>query len=218
MKTLKEANKILKKILNFLNVHPDDNQKWILIGMFFTGLIYTYINPTLTKTIISALPAQWIAFQSVFSSVTGLLIGMAWKGGLRKKAINKFIPLCVAEELAGFLVAMYLCFINWNIWVYAIATLLYTNLFSIFIGKCLMTFRAKLWNDREREIYENNSSVIGGIVCVIGFTSAILFLPSLKLSLFLWGMCCIFDDVAWIYVYFKNKDKLREVEYGKDTI
>lgn len=203
---------LFEKFLNLINVHPDENQKWILMSTVLSGLLITYVNPTLTKAIISELPAQWLAFESVFGSVCGLIVGMAWKGNIRKTAINKFAVLAIAESTLGCLLAFYLCFIHYNVWIYAIVSLIYTSFISEFVSKCVMAFKAKLWTEKDREIYDNNSSVVTGLVCIIGFTAALFFLPSLKLSLFLWGTCCILDDIGWIIVYFKNKENLKNIE------
>ena len=75
-----------------------------------------------------------------------------------------------------------------------------------------MYFRTKLWNERAREIYENNISIADGMFSITGFLMAMLFLPSLKLALFLWGTGCIIDDLGWIIVYIKNKEKLKNIE------
>lgn len=203
---------LFKKLLDALNIHSDENQKWLLLSMLFSGLLVTYVHPTITKAIISELPAQWIAFESVMSSIAGLLIGVIWKGSVRKVAIKRFLYLASIESLAGFLLGMYLCFIQYNVWVFAIASLIYSTFITTFVGKCIMAFKAKLWVDKDREIYDNNRSIVAGIVCVIGFGAALLFLPSLKVALFLWGVCCIIDDLGWVYVYWKNKEDLRNIE------
>lgn len=75
-----------------------------------------------------------------------------------------------------------------------------------------MAFKAKLWIEREREIYDNNQSVILGFVCVIGFSLALFFMPSLKLALVIWGLCCIIDDAGWIFVYLKNREALQSID------
>ena len=74
-----------------------------------------------------------------------------------------------------------------------------------------MAFKVKLWIEKEREIYDNNS-IIGGIVCIIGFTAALLFMPSLKTALFILAICCIIDDIGWIIVYSKNKNTLKDID------
>lgn len=112
---------IVKKILNLINVHPDNNQIWILTSLFLSGLLITYVHPAIVKEVYTSLPAEWIAFESLSSSVAG-------------------------------------------------------------------------------------------IVCIVGFASALLFMPSLKLALFLWGLCCILDDIGWIIVYIKNKKVLKSIE------
>lgn len=195
---------MLTKILSYINVHPDNNQKWLLMSLVISGLLITYAHPTLVKEIITNLPAQWIAFESLAASIAGLLIGMIWQKNIRKVAINNFLLLAITESLCGCLLGLYLCFIKWNVWVFAIASLVYTTIISTFVGKCIMAFKAKLWFEKEREIYDNNVSIVYGIVCIIGYMTALVALPSLKVSLFLWSICCIFDDIGWIIVYKKN--------------
>jgi hypothetical protein len=68
-----------------------------------------------------------------------------------------------------------------------------------------MAFEAKLWIDKDREAYDNNTSIVSGIVCLVGYLFALVALPPLKLSLFLWSICCILDDIGWLIVYKKNQ-------------
>jgi len=199
---------IFKKILDLLNVHPDSNQKWLLVSLVISGLLITYAHPTLLKTIVSELPAQWLAFESLSVSICGLIIGVIWKGKVRTSAIKYFLWLAITESLCGFILGLYLAFINFNVWVFAIASLIYTNIISLFVGKCIMAFKAKLWVEKDREVYDNNYSIVSGIVCIIGYVFALFFLPSLQVSLILWALCCILDDIGWIIVYSKNKKAL----------
>lgn len=203
---------MLTKILNFLNIHADHNQKWLLWSMCVTTLLSTYIGPQLSKSVITQLPAEWIAFEALFSSVVGLFLGIIWKGKFRHNIIQYFIVFCIGECLTGFLMAMYLCFIHYNVWVLAITTLIYGNFICSLVGKCVMAFKVELWPNKEREIYDNNLSIVGGITCVVGFALALLAMPSLKTALFIWGVCCIFDDLGWIIVYLKNKECLKNIE------
>lgn len=205
-------NKIFQKILTFFNIQPNENQKWLLLSMFFSGLLVTYSNPTITKAIISELPAEWLAVQALVSSIAALVIGMLWKGKIRLKAIKWFFGLTISESVIGCLLSWYLAFIDYNVWVFAIASLIYTTFITMFVGKCIMAFEAALWNDKERELYDNNQSIVASIVCIIGYAFALLLLPPLKVSLFLWGLCCIIDDIGWIYIYYKNKEKLIKIK------
>lgn len=203
---------MFERLLKAVNLNVDNNQKWLLMSMFISGLILTYAHPTLLKAIVSELPAQWIAFESFASSVVGLLIGMAWKGRIRRTMIRKFLFLAITESLCGFLLGLYLCFIEFNVWVFAIASLIYSTIISMFVGKCIMAFKAKMWVEKDREIYDNNYSIVGGFVCIVGYLLALVILPPLKLSLFLWAMCCILDDIGWIIVYIKNKEILQNAD------
>lgn len=202
---------ILKKILNFLNLHPDKNQQYILTSMFISGLLITYVSPAVTKAIITELPAQWLAFEALFSSACVLFIGMIWKGHTREYAIKFFSYLAIAESVIGFLLCMYLCFIQYNVWVFAIVSLIYTSFVSIFVGKCIMVFKSQLYNEKGRENYDNNASIVASITSILGYAVALFAMPSLKLALFLWGLCCIIDDIGWIIVYQKNKNKLKTI-------
>lgn len=131
----KAMENIFKKLLNILNIHPDKNQRWLLLPLLFSGLLITYVHPTITKAIITELPAQWLAIESLTVSVSGLIIGMAWKGKIRKTAIKYFSVLAISESVLGFLLGMYLCFIHYNVWVFAIASLIYTNFMTDGVGK-----------------------------------------------------------------------------------
>lgn len=201
---------ILQKILNLLNIHPDKNQRWILICTIITGLLITYSNPTLVKAIISSLPAEWLAFQSLVISVSTLLIGILWHGKIRHSAIKYFSYIAIVETICGTLLGLYLTFVKFNVWIFAITSLVYSSLITIFVGKCIMVFKSKLWNEKGREDYDNNASIVAGITCVIGYVSALLFLPSLKVSVLLWTICCLIENLGWLYVYNLNKKKLVE--------
>jgi len=216
MNLLNNIKNIFSKVLNIFNIHPDKNQRWLLLSMFFSGLLGTYISPAISKAIITELPAEWIAFESLVSSIAGLLIGMIWKGKVRLIAIKWFLYLTIAESLCGCLLGFYLCFIQYNVWVFAVCSLFYSTFICTFVAKCVMAFKAKLWVEHEREIYDNNLSIVSGIVCIIGFSVALLAMPSLKVSLFLWGLCCILDDIGWIIVYVKNMKTLKNIN-TKDT-
>ena len=198
----------MNKILNLLNLKIDNNQKYILLSLFISGLLITYVSPMFTKVIITALPAEWIAFESLFASISTLLIGILWKGKTRETAMKHFIIFCLIETIASFTLALYLLLVEFNVWVYAIFSLFYISFITVFVGKCIMAFKTKLWNEEKREIYDNNTSIISGITCISGFLLALLFMPSLKLSLILWAIACIVDDIGWMIVYIKNKEML----------
>ena len=202
--------KLFSKILDILNLKVDNNQRWILLSLFISGLLCTYAAPEFTKVVITALPAEWLAFESLFGALAGLLIGMMWKGKIRTTAIKYFITFAITESALGFILAMYLCFVNFNVWIMAITTLIYSSFISIFVSKCVMMFKSKLWNESGREIYDNNVSIVGSIFCIAGYTCALFFMPSLEVSLFLWGVACVIDDIGWIIVYQKNKNILQQ--------
>ena len=202
----------MNKILNILNLKLDRNQVYIFLSMFVCGLLSTYIFPVIIKDIYSKLPSSWIAFESLIGSVSGLLISVAWKNSIRTGAIKRFMVLVIAETICGAVLCAYLLFIDYNIWVLAVSQLIYTTFVTSFVGKCIMVFKSKLWNNESREHYDNNASIIAGLTCILGYSLAMFFEPSIKVALALWGIAYLVDDIGWAIVFWKNRELLTDVK------
>jgi MFS family permease len=202
----------MNKILNILNLKLDRNQVYIFLSMFVCGLLSTYIFPVIIKDIYSKLPSSWIAFESLVGSVSGLLISVAWKNSIRHGAIKRFMGLVIAETICGVVLCAYLLFIDYNIWVLAVSQLVYTTFVTSFVGKCIMVFKSKLWNNERREHYDNNASIIAGLTCILGYSLAMFFEPSIKFALALWGIAYLVDDIGWAIVFWKNREQLTDIK------
>lgn len=202
----------MNKILNLLNLKLDRNQVYIFLSMFICGLLSTYIFPVIIKDIYSKLPSSWIAFESLVGSISGLLISITWKNSIRYGAIKKFMTLVIAETICGVVLCSYLLFIDYNIWVLAISQLIYTTFVTSFVGKCIMVFKSKLWNNENREHYDNNVSIIAGLTCILGYSLAMFFEPSIRFALALWGIAYLVDDIGWAIVFWKNKNLLTDIK------
>ena len=207
---------ILKRIFN---IQIQENQEFLLFSSAISGLIYTYSNPPIVKEIISKLPAEYISFEGAWFCMSALTIGALWKNRTREFAMKFFTWLALTESIGSFLLAFYLVFVRYNVWVFAILTLLYSSIVTTFIGKCIMMFQSKLWNGKQREMYDNTSSIFRNGVAMIGFAIAILDMPSLNTAILLWGIGCVFDDIGWIIVYNKTKNRIFEskTEGNDDT-
>lgn len=205
-----DKDNIFKRLLSWLNIHPDKNQRWILASTISSGLLMTYTTPVIIETLITELHSEWVSISSLAASVSGVLIGVTWKRGVRREAIKKFLFLAIGESICGSVLGLYLALIDWNVWVFAGCFLIYTNLLTKFVSNCKMAFRSILWVEREREVYDNNQIIIGGITCIIGYTLSLIAKPGLKLVLILWSISCILDDLGWIMVYIQNKDILKK--------
>ena len=198
-----------------LNIQVQKNQGYLLFSSAISGLIYTYSNPQIVKEIISKLPAEYISFEGAWFCLSALIIGAIWKNRTREFAMQFFTWLALSESIGSFLLAIYLVFINYNVWVFAILTLLYSSIITTFIGKCIMMFQSKLWNGKEREMYDNTASIFRNGVAMLGFAIAIIAMPSLNTAILLWGIGCIFDDIGWIIVYNKTKRCIIEIGDGE---
>ena len=144
------------KILKILNLKLDINQSYIFISLLISGLLITYISPTIIKEVYSSLPAEWIAFESLFMSLSSLIIGMIWRNKFRQKIIKHFLLFLFFETILGVSLILWLLFINYNVWVLAIMSLFFTSFITLFVEKCTMVFKSKLWNNDTREQYDNN--------------------------------------------------------------
>ncbi len=198
------------RINRILNLSVDDNQKWILIFSFITCLILSFTSPIISQTLYVLLPTRWFAFSSLIGSISGLLVGVIWKGTIRKFAIKNFLIITISECLICFGIGIYMAFFDGSIWVYAITELIYTNLISRFVLKAQMYFKSKLWNDKKRENYDNNESIILYLSMIFGYLLAIIYVPTFTFSMFLFGFCCLIDDTGWIIVFIKNKQYLNK--------
>ena len=198
----------VKGILNILNLKLDSNQKYIVVSLILCGLLCSYVSPVIIKDIYTKLPSEWIAFESLVGSISGFLISIFWRGVIRKQAIKKFLLLVIGETVCGILVCAYLLLIDYNIWVLAIAQLIYTTFITSFVCKCIMVFKSKLWNNKDREIYDNNIEIIACLTSILGYLTAIIVEPNIYLAIFLWGIAYLVDDIGWAIVYFKNRELL----------
>ena len=198
----------VKEILNLLNLKLDNNQKYIVVSLILCGLLCSYVYPVIVKDIYTKLPSEWIAFESLVGSISGFLISIFWRDAIRKQVIKKFLTLVIGETLCGILVCAYLLLIDYNVWVLAIAQLIYTTFITSFVCKCIMVFKSKLWNNKDRETYDNNMEIAACLTSILGYLVAILAEPDIHLAIFLWGVAYLVDDIGWAIVYFKNKELL----------
>ena len=199
-------NNPLRSIQKALNLKVQKNQGLLLLCSTITGFLFCYISPRIQKEIVSALPAEFLSIQSLWWCFSALIIGIVWKGTTRDFAIKYFTLLAISESVIAFVLAMYLVFVHYSVWVFAIGSLLYSSMVSIFVGKCIMCFESKLWQNREREDFDNTNSIVRGIVNCLGFAIAILAMPPVKVAVFIWGTCCIVDDIGWIIIYRRNRE------------
>ena len=202
----------VKEILNLFNLKLDNNQKYIVVSLILCGLLCSYISPVIVKDIYTKLPSEWIAFESLVGSISGFLISIFWRDAIRKQVIKKFLTLVIGETVCGILVCAYLLLIDYNVWVLAIAQLIYTTFITSFVCKCIMVFKSKLWNNNDREIYDNNMEIVACLTSILGYLIAILAEPDIHLAIFLWGVAYLVDDIGWAIVYFKNKELLAKGE------
>lgn len=205
-------NNPLRSIQKALNLKVQKNQGLLLLCSTITGFLFCYISPRIQKEIVSALPAEFLSIQSLWWCFSALIIGIVWKGTTRDFAIKYFTILALSESVLSFTLAMYLVFVAYNVWVFAIGSLLYSSMVSIFVGKCIMCFESKLWQNREREDFDNTNSIVRNIVNCLGFGIAIMAMPGIKAAIFIWGVTCVVDDIGWIIIYNKNKKAIQESE------
>jgi hypothetical protein len=103
---------------------------------------------------------------------------------------------------------VFLVFVHYNVWVFAVATLLYSSVITNFVCKCIMMFKTRLWQEKSREEYDNTDSVVRSVIMIIGFAVATAFMPSVETAILTWGCACVFDDIGWIIIYSRTKTEI----------
>lgn len=59
-------------------------------------------------------------------------------------------------------------------------------------------------------MYDNTASIFRNGVAMLGFAIAILAMPTLNAAILMWGVGCIFDDIGWVVVYRKTRERIIE--------
>lgn len=209
---------LVHPLFRFLNIKVQPNQGILLASSSLSGLMYAYSNPMIVKEVISSLPPQWLSIEAIWCSIATLIIGMLWKGKPRLVALKNFALFAMAESILAFTLSMILVFVYYNVWIFAVATLLYSSVITNFVCKCIMMFKSRLWLEKSREEYDNTDSVVRSLIMILGFGVATFMMPSLKVAIAIWGTACIFDDVGWIVTYRKTKQViLTSKEDGKEV-
>jgi len=202
--------KLLLAIQKLLNLKIQKNQGLLLVCSTATGFLFCYISAAIQKEIVSSLPAEFLSIQSLWWCFSALMVGIVWKGATRDFAIKYFTALALTESILSFILAMYLVFVSYNVWVFAVGSLLYSSMVSVFVGKCIMCFESRLWQSREREDFDNTNSIVRNIVNCLGFGIAVFAMPPVKVAIFIWGVTCILDDIGWIITYLRNREVILE--------
>lgn len=206
---------LVHPLFRFLNIKVQPNQGILLASSSISGLLYAYSNPMIVKEIVSKLPPQWLSIEAIWCSAATLIIGIIWKGRIRSTAIRHFAVFAAAETALSFMLSMFLVFVHYNVWVFAVATLLYSSVITNFVCKCIMMFKTRLWQEKSREEYDNTDSVVRSVIMIIGFAVATAFMPSVETAILTWGCACVFDDIGWIIIYSRTK---AEILTGDSTL
>jgi uncharacterized protein YacL len=184
------------------------NDKNIIIGFQFISDILICIGwPTIHKVCIELLPTRYLAFEQLAISFFLILFCSLWKKDtFREKSINIFYYLSLFELISGMVLA-FLMSIWFNVWVYAIGSLIYTSAISVLLSRIIIAFKAALFKEKDREDFDNDYQLTSSISSLIGCGLALIYPPSLTISLILWGIACL-NNLGWVIVYKRNKIKL----------
>ena len=204
--------RIVDFIENRLNIKLNRNSGVLYLSSALSIMFMGYANPCIVKEIVSNLPAQYLAIESLSFCTSTLLIGMLWKGKTREVALRNFAVLATLETIASVVLGIWLLFIDYNVWVMAIASIVYINCISVFINKCVMTFKSKLFLEKAREDFDNGYTSVSSIASIVGLSCSALFMPSLEVGIAVWSLACIFDDIGWMISYHNNKTSLLQCD------
>ena len=186
------------------------NKNILILSHFIPDILLGLGWATIHKVCVELLPAQWLSFEQLMISIFLITACFLWKNEkFRKNTISIFLFLSIFEMLTGMVMAFSMVF-SFNVWVYAIGSLLYTGLISVFLSRIEIAFKSKLFVERDRENFDNDMELAVSSSSLIGFGVASLIEIPLNTALILWGIAWI-GNLGWIMVYLKNKNALKKL-------
>lgn len=187
-----------------------NNKSILILSHFIPDILIGLGWATIHKVCVELLPAQWLSFEQLMISVFLIIACFLWKNEkFRKNTISIFLFLSIFEMLTGMIMAFSMVF-SFNVWVYAIGSLIYIGLISVFLSRVEIAFKSKLFAERERENFDNDMELAASSSSLIGFGIASLVEIPLSTALTLWGIAWI-GNLGWIMVYLKNKNTLKKL-------
>ena len=199
---------MLRKICN--NCIEWSNKNILIAFHFFPDILIGIGWASIHKICVEMLPTQWLSFEQLVLSAFLIFACSLWKNDkFRENSMKIFLYLSIFEMLSG-LILSFTMVIWFNVWVFAIGSLIYTGAISILLGRIETAFKAKLFKERGREDFDNDMQLACSLSSLIGFGIASIISIPINSALILWGIACI-GNLGWIIVYLKNKKVLKMV-------
>ena len=185
------------------------NNKNILIAFhFFPDVLLGVGWASIHKVCVELLPTQWLSFEQLMLSVFLIIACSLWKNDkFREKSLKIFLYLSIFEMISGMILAFSMA-VWFNVWIFAIGSLIYTGAVSILLHRVEVSFKSKLFNYRDRENFDNDMELACSLSSLIGFGIASIVSIPISSALILWGIAWI-GNLGWIMVYIKNKNVLK---------
>ena len=184
------------------------NNKNILIAFrFFPDILIGIGWASIHKVCVELLPTQWLSFEQLALSLFFIIMCSLWKNEkFRQKSLNIFLYLSIFEMISGMILAFSMA-VWFNVWIYAIGSLIYTGAISILLNRIGISFKSKLFNNRSRENFDNDMDLACSLSSLIGFGIASIISIPISYALIFWGIAWL-SNLGWIIVYIKNKKML----------
>ena len=181
------------------------NNKNILIAFhFFPDVLLGIGWASIHKVCVELLPAQWLSFEQLMLSVFLIIACSLWKNDkFRDKSLSIFLYLSIFEMISGMILAFSMA-VWFNVWIFAVGSLIYTGAISILLNRVEVSFKSKLFNNRGRENFDNDMELACSLSSLIGFGIASIISIPINSALILWGIAWL-GNIGWIVVYLKNK-------------
>jgi len=194
------------KCLNF----QLSNKNVLILFHFLPDVLLGIGWAEIHKTCVELLPAQWLSFEQLLISLFLIVACALWKNSkFRGNTIKIFQYLSFFEIVVGVILAI-LMILNFNVWVYAVSSLLLTGLISVFLNRAEVAFKSTLFVNRDREDFDNDMELACSSSSLIGFAIATVMPVSLNTALILWAISW-FGNFGWLIVYYRNRKSLEKI-------
>lgn len=178
----------------------------MLLGNFLSTLFYSVSYPYIYAETIKVVPHSYIGIEQILACLGTIIFCRLWNKHSDRLFEHYRMFLC-AEIIADIILFTYVLIRN-DLSFYFLLNII---IFSV-ITKNLCCggtkMRAKVNpTEKEREQYDNNSSIVNSIATLIGAGTAIVFDFDLRLLFVLAFVGNIIDNVFYLYIYKKIKEQ-----------
>lgn len=185
-------------------------QKLLLLAFFIEDFFVSWGYPAFYRAVMPLITERVLAMSTIVSCASGIIICQIWNK-YSDKLIFKYMYFNIFELLLN-IIMVTVAIITKNYFIYYIVDIIVAS----FITRQLVCAHTKIKSilllGKDREIFDNNSSIVSNCAVLIGSTIALVFGSNLpiNISLILLLVSLVSGNIFYLYVFIKFKPQIKE--------